>query len=206
MFSDDDGKRAVEIARAVVERHVRRERMPEFDVPAGFREKSGVFVTLTTFPDDDLRGCIGFPEPVEPLIDALVDSAVSAASRDPRFHSVRPEELDGIKIEVSLLTPPEELVPEKTMDLPGMILVGEDGLIVQRNGLRGLLLPQVPIEQGWGPDEFLSHACMKAGLSPDSWLMPGTKVFRFKAEVFSETNPRGEVVRRNLSEHHGCSG
>ena len=203
MFSDDDGRRAVEIARMVVEKHVRRERMPEVDFPEGFRERSGVFVTLTTFPDDDLRGCIGFPEPVAPLIEALMDSAVSAASRDPRFHSVQPDELDSIKVEVSLLTPPQELKPVKASELPGMIQIGQDGLIVERNGRRGLLLPQVPVELGWATDEFLGQTCMKAGLSPDSWLMPGTMIMRFTAEVFSETEPRGRVVRRNLSEQHG---
>lgn len=204
MFSDDDGRRAVEIARMVVDNHVRKEQIPKVDFPAVFRERSGVFVTLTTFPDDDLRGCIGFPEPVAPLIEALMDSAVSAASRDPRFHSVQPEELDRIRIEVSLLTPPQELTPGNASELPGMLRVGEDGLIVQRNGRRGLLLPQVPVELGWDADEFLGQTCMKAGLSPDSWLMPGTKILRFTAEVFSETQPRGEVVRRDLSEQHGC--
>lgn len=204
MFSDEDGRRAVEIARMVVDNHVRRERMPQMVFPAVFKERSGVFVTLTTYPDDDLRGCIGFPEPVAPLIEALMDSAVSAASRDPRFHSVQPDELDRIKVEVSLLTPPQELKPEKASELPGMIRVGEDGLIVQRDGRRGLLLPQVPVELGWEADEFLGQTCIKAGLSPDSWLMPGTKILRFTAEVFSETQPRGEVVRRNLSEQHGC--
>lgn len=206
MFSDDDGRRAVEIARTIVEKHVKRERIPELDIPAIFLEKSGVFVTLTTFPDDELRGCIGYPEPVAPLIDALKDSAISAATRDPRFRQVSPEELDGIKVEVSLLTPPEELKPSRPSELPLMISVGDDGLIVQRDMARGLLLPQVPVEQGWDAEEFLSHACMKAGVSPDCWLMPGTKVFRFNAEVFSEKEPRGEVVRRDLSEQHGCRG
>ncbi|UCE90747.1 MAG: TIGR00296 family protein [Methanobacteriota archaeon] len=203
MFSDDDGRRAVEIARTVVEKHVRRERIPEMDFPEGFREKSGVFVTLTTFPDDGLRGCIGYPEPVSPLIEALMDSAVSAASRDPRFDSVRPDELDVIRVEVSLLTPPKEITPGEPSELPGLVRVGEDGLIVQRAGFRGLLLPQVPVELGWDADEFLGQTCMKAGLSPDSWLLPDTKTFSFSAEVFSETSPRGKVVRRNLSERHG---
>ena len=190
----------MQIARTVVDKLVRREPIPEMDFPAIFREKSGVFVTLTTFPDDDLRGCIGYPEPIAPLIDALKDSAVSAASRDPRFPPVSPGELDDIKVEVSLLTLPEELRTEKPSDLPLRIRVGQDGLIVERNMARGLLLPQVPVEQGWDAEEFLSHACMKAGVPPDCWLMPGTKIFKFTAEVFSETEPRGEVVRRDLTE------
>jgi uncharacterized protein (TIGR00296 family) len=204
VFSDEEGRKAVEVARTVVERLVLKERLPEFDTPDIFARESGVFVTLTTYPGDELRGCIGYPEPVAPLIDALKDSAVSAASRDPRFPAVRAAELDRIKIEVSLLTPPEEIVVDKVADLPETIVVGVDGLIVQRNGARGLLLPQVPVEWGWGSEEFLCQTCMKAGVGPDAWLMPGTHVFRFQAEVFSETEPRGKVVRRELDGHHGC--
>lgn len=206
MFSDSEGKRAVEIARAVVERHVRKEKNPQVQVPDSFRRKSGVFVTLTTHPGDDLRGCIGYPEPVAPLIEALTESAISAASRDPRFPPVQPGELGGIKVEVSLLTPPEEMMIETPSDLPGEISIGQDGLIIQKDWARGLLLPQVPVEWGWEAGEFLSQACMKAGLSPDAWLLPGTKVFRFRAEVFSELEPNGPIVRRDLSEQHGCRG
>jgi uncharacterized protein (TIGR00296 family) len=202
MFSDEEGAKAVEVARRVIESLVLGEKLPAFDVPEVFRAKSGVFVTLTTYPEDDLRGCIGYPEPVAPLIDALVDSAASAASRDPRFPRVTAGEMERIRVEVSLLTPPEELKAGKTTDLPRKVVVGEDGLIVQRGPAKGLLLPQVPVEWGWDAEEFLSQTCMKAGLSPDSWHMPGTVVLRFRAEVFSEKTPRGEVVRRDLSEQH----
>ncbi len=204
VFSDEEGVRAVEVARTVVESYVLKQSLPDFDAPERFKQESGVFVTLTTYPEDELRGCIGYPEPVAPLIDALKDSAVSAASRDPRFPAVRAGELGRIKVEVSLLTPPEEVIVDKISDLPEDIVVGVDGLIVHRNGARGLLLPQVPVEWGWGPEEFLCQTCMKAGLSPDAWLMPGTQVFRFQAEIFSETEPRGKVVRRDLDGPHGC--
>ena len=204
LFSDDDGTMAVGVARAVVESHVRNEKPPEFRSSDAFERKSGVFVTLTTYPGDDLRGCIGYPEPIAPLMAALKDSAVNAASRDPRFPPVSADELDTIRVEVSLLTPPEEVTAPKIADLPGQISVGEDGLIVERNGMRGLLLPQVPVEWKWDSEEFLCQTCMKAGLGPDAWLMSGTRVFRFRAEVFSETEPRGRVVRRELREQHGC--
>jgi len=160
-------------------------------------------VTLTRYPSDDLRGCIGYPEPIMPLIDAIKDSAVSASSRDPRFPPVRTEELDHIKVEVSLLTPPTEISVNKPKDYVKAVKVGEDGLIVQRNWARGLLLPQVPVEWSWDAEEFLCQTCMKAGLTPDSWLQQGTKVFKFQAEVFSETKPRGDVKRRRLGEEHG---
>jgi uncharacterized protein (TIGR00296 family) len=204
MFSDEDGRLAVKAARSVVESHVKRESLPKLDLPNGFKNKSGVFVTLTTHPRGDLRGCIGYPEPLLALEDALRDSAVSACSRDPRFPPVKRDELDTISIEVSLLTPPEEIKVKKPAELPMHVVVGSDGLIVQRGLNRGLLLPQVPVEWEWGPEEFLSHTCLKAGLTPDAWLRDGTKVFKFQAEVFSEDTPRGTVERRSLDEEHGA--
>ena len=206
MFSDADGKKAIEIARTVIESHVNGLELPQIDHPGSFRRMTGVFVTLSTHPGDDLRGCIGYPEPIAPLADAIRDSAVSAASRDPRFPPVRPAELESVKVEVSLLTPPEEVQVANRTELPDHVIVGVDGLITQRDWARGLLLPQVPVEWGWDAEQFLSQACMKAGLGPDAWHMDGTRVFKFQAEVFSEVEPRGAVVRRELSENHGCRG
>ncbi|OGS52620.1 MAG: AMMECR1 domain-containing protein [Euryarchaeota archaeon RBG_13_61_15] len=203
MFSEQEGELAVRIARAVVEAHVRRQKQPASEVPQRFEEKSGVFVTLTTYPSDDLRGCIGYPEPLLPLIEALRDSAVSACSRDPRFPPVRADDLGKTRVEVSLLTPPQEIQPKKRTDLPGMVKVGDDGLIVQKGWARGLLLPQVPVEWKWDAEEFLCQTCIKAMLPPDSWLQNETKVFKFQAEVFSEDRPGGKIRRRKLSEDHG---
>jgi len=205
MFSDEDGRLAVRMARSTVEHHVSRTAQEKFDAPPLFRRKAGVFVTLTTHPGDDLRGCIGYPEPTMPLADAIKDSAISACARDPRFPPMTADELDEVKVEVSLLTPPEEIHVKKQTDLPTQVMVGTDGLIVQRGWARGLLLPQVPVEWGWDAEEFISQACCKAGLPPDSWVDKDTKVFKFQAEVFSEDRPRGEVRRRNLSEEHGSS-
>lgn len=202
MFSDEDGRLAVGAARAVVESHVRKEKHPKLDLPSSFKNKSGVFVTLTTHPEGALRGCIGYPEPLLALDEAIRDSAVSACSRDPRFPPVKPAELDAIRIEVSLLTPPTEVKARKPTEFPDHIKVGEDGLIVQRGLARGLLLPQVPVEWEWDSEEFISQTCLKAGLTPDAWLLDGTKIFKFQAEVFSEDRPRGDVKRRSLDEGH----
>jgi len=206
MFSDGDGELAVRVARNVVESHVRKAKPKEFPTPPIFKQKSGVFVTLSTHPAGDLRGCIGYPEPIMPLIEALRDAAISAASKDPRFPPVRDGELDKIKVEVSLLTPPEEMKVKRAVELRDHVRIGEDGLIIQRGFSRGLLLPQVPVEWDWDAEEFLSQCCLKAGLMPDAWLQQGTKVFRFQAEVFSETKPGGDVRRRSLSEEHGSCG
>lgn len=200
MFSDEEGELAVTTARRVIESHVKREKISGLDLPESFKNKFGVFVTLTTHPQDELRGCIGYPEPIISLEDALKDSAISASSRDPRFPPVKSQELGGITVEVSLLTPPEEIKVKRCQDLPNQIHIGEDGLIVQKGWNRGLLLPQVPVEWGWDAEEFLSQTCIKAGLPPDTWLDGDTKVFKFTAEVFSEESPRGKVKRRRLSE------
>ena len=205
MFSDDDGEKAVKIARAVIESYVKKTAPPEFEVPDIFRKKSGVFVTITTNPGDRLRGCIGYPEPIMPLIDAIKDAAVSACSRDPRFSPVKREELKNLKVEVSLLTPPELIKVKKPRDLVAGVDVGRHGLIMERGGRKGLLLPQVPVELGWDVEEFLSQTCMKAGLLPDSWLQEGTNCYKFEAEVFSEEKPGGAVKRRELGEEHGSS-
>jgi len=204
MYTDEDGELAVKIARAIVESHVKKTKAPDFKVPEIFKQKSGVFVTLTTFPDDDLRGCIGYPEPVAPLIEALMDAAVSAASRDPRFPPVREKELNRIRVEVSLLTPPEEIKVKKRKELVTCVEVGKDGLIMQRGWARGLLLPQVPVEWGWDTEEFLCQACVKAGMTPDSWLQEGTRCFKFQAEVFSEEAPGEKAKRRTLEDHGRC--
>jgi hypothetical protein len=206
MYSDEDGKLAVRIARAVVESHVKGTKFKEPEVPEIFRQRSGVFVTLTTYPKDELRGCIGYPEPIMPLIDALKDAAVSACSRDPRFPPVRPEELKNIKVEVSLLTPPAEIRVKRPKECVEHVKIGEDGLIIQRSFAKGLLLPQVPVEWGWDSEEFLCQCCLKAGLMPDAWLQQGTKVFKFQAEVFSEEKPGGEARRRSLGDEHGSCG
>jgi len=206
MFSDEDGELAVRLARDVVESHVRKAKPKEFPTPPVFEQKSGVFVTLSTYPADDLRGCIGFPEPIMPLMEALRDAAVSAASRDPRFPPVREGELDRIKVEVSLLTPPVEVKVKRPIEYREHVKIGEDGLIMQRGFSRGLLLPQVPVEWDWDAEEFLSQCCLKAGLMPDAWLQQGTKVFKFQAEGFSEDKPGGDVRRRSLREEHGSCG
>ncbi len=203
MFSDEDGERAVRIARAVIESHVNRTRLPQLEPPEKFKQNGGVFVTITTHPGDQLRGCIGYPEPVMPLIDAIKDAAVSACSRDPRFPAVKAEELKKLKVEVSLLTPPEEIKVKKQRELIACVKVGKHGLIMERGYRRGLLLPQVPTEWGWDSEEFLCQTCMKAGLLPDSWLQEGTKCYKFEAEVFSEERPGGAVKRRELGEEHG---
>lgn len=191
---------AVKIARQVIEAAVLGTEFTMPKPPKIFMQKSGIFVTINTFPKHNLRGCIGFPEPVYLLIEALEGAAESAALRDPRFPSVRKEELGSLVIEVSLLTPPELITVSKPKQYLKEVKIGRDGLIVERGVSKGLLLPQVPVEWKWKTDEYLEHTCMKAGLSADSWLKEGTKIYKFSAEIFAEVEPGGKIVQKRLGD------
>ncbi|MDV3277316.1 MAG: TIGR00296 family protein [Nitrososphaerales archaeon] len=200
-MTTEEGKTVVGVARASIEEFVRTGKTKRTAWRTGtLSEKRGVFVTLNLAAQlgETLRGCIGYPLPVKPLGEAVEEVAVLAASQDPRFPPVRKEELDGIIVEVSVLTQPETLKVRKRTDLPSRVRVGTDGLIVSKAYTSGLLLPQVPVEYSWGPEEFLSQTCMKAGLTPDAWLDEDTEVQRFQAEIFAEESPGGRVVRRPL--------
>ncbi|MGQ9582528.1 MAG: TIGR00296 family protein [Thermoplasmatota archaeon] len=208
MYSLEEGRLAVWVARGAIEDLVasRRDRKPPWELPPSFRKKAGVFVTINTYPTRELRGCIGYPEPVLPLMEALVDAARSAASRDPRFEPLEPEELGRVVVEVSLLTPPEPIEVKEPREYLKAIRIGRDGLIVDDGLSRGLLLPQVPVEWGWGVHEFLDHTCMKAGLPASAWMERGVRILRFTAEIFDEKEPRGEVVARPLSPRDELAG
>ena len=182
------------MARRAIDAETRDLNIDRFDVPDSFREKSGAFVTLKTFPKEELRGCIGYPEPVFPLAEAILRAA-QGACHDPRFPPLRPEELDQVVVEVSVLTPPVELKVDGRKDVPRSIVIGRDGLIMERGMFRGLLLPQVPVEWGWDANTFLEQACMKAGLAPDMWLDRQTRIFTFQAEIFHEGSPYGQILR-----------
>lgn len=140
---------------------------------------TGAFVTLKR--DGQLRGCIGTLECRGPLAEEIARVAVSAAREDPRFAALRPEELDGLDVEVSVLGPLEEIDPRD----PAAIELGRHGLVVEHGHRRGLLLPQVATEWGWDREQFLSHTCTKAGLPADCWQR-GAKVYRFAADVFGD--------------------
>ncbi len=203
-LSTEDGKRAVAIAREFLETQIRTSPLPPLTAgdPAFFAERRGVFVTLNRADPvaERLRGCIGFPYPVKPLGEAIRAAALAAATEDPRFPPVAEAELGSLVVEVSVLTPPRDLTAPRRQDLPSMIRIGTDGLIVEDAVHSGLLLPQVATEFGLDQMEFLSQACMKAGLPPDSWLDEGTRVLAFQAEIFAESRPRGEVERVNASD------
>ena len=197
----EEGVYLVGLARKAIEAVLSSEsKVTTADAPEKLRSPYGVFVTLNTIEGSShrLRGCIGFPYPMKPLVEAVADSAVSAALRDPRFSPVSLEEMASIVVEVSVLTPPEKIVVDGPDRYPDEVEVGVDGLIVSRGSSRGLLLPQVPVEWGWDAEEFLTQCCLKAWLQPDAWLLSGTEISKFRAIIFSEDVPRGAVKRVEL--------
>jgi len=201
-ITEAEGRRAVELARETLEIFVIGNQSTQMTEDAGIlAETRGVFVTLKVVGggSEKLRGCIGFPYPIKRVSDAIRDATVMAASEDPRFPPVTREELGSILVEVSILSLPKVIAAKHPIERSAAVIVGEDGLIVSRPPLSGLLLPQVATEQGLDSTSFLEEACMKAGLSPDAWLDESTEVQSFKADVFTETHPRGDAVRVELS-------
>jgi uncharacterized protein (TIGR00296 family) len=202
-LSLEEGKFLIQLARSAVKEHLEKGKaiQPPKETPKKLFEQCGVFVTINSVRncEKELRGCIGYPYPTSPLVEAVIDSAINAATQDPRFYPLSLDELSKVVFEVSVLTPPEPVEVKNPKEYLSKIKVGEDGLIVEKGYYRGLLLPQVPVEWGWCEEEFLCQCCIKAGVPPDSWLTKGTKIYKFKAIIFEEETPMGEVKRLHLS-------
>ncbi len=191
------GQELVKLARKAISDSLENNKteIPNLDF---FKDKRGVFVTLEFAKSKDLRGCDGFSEPIFKLGEAVVKSAVSASKDDVRFLPLTKEELDRIVIEVTVLTEPKLIKVEDPKDYFNKIDLGVDGLIVEKEGMSGLLLPQVPIDWEWDAEEFLDQTCIKAGLTQECWANPDAKVSKFQAEIFVEEVPNGKIVERKL--------
>ncbi len=190
VLSDKEQKILLKIARDSLEGHARsgaRVNAETYELTPSLRRKCGAFVTL--HKGAQLRGCIGYTRSVESIAQAVADNAVNAGFRDPRFNPVAVEELADIDIEISALLPGEEEgSPFIRVQDVNEILIGRDGLYLEHAGARGagLLLPQVPVEQGWDLDAYLRGICMKAGAAENAWRAPDSRLYRFRAQVFGE--------------------
>jgi len=169
----------LEIAKTSIEHAVKSEKLPEhtFSEPV-LNEKRGAFVTIKK--NGQLRGCIGYVIPLFPLHETVQRAAYSAALDDPRFPSLTVNELNDIKVEISVLTPMREIKDVKEIE------VGVHGIMIKRGSYQGLLLPQVATEYNWDRKTFLEHTCIKAGLSTDAWKKSDTQISVFSAEIFEE--------------------
>jgi len=190
VLSEEEQQLLLRIARDSLEAYAQEERrldIEDYPLTSLLRRKCGAFVTL--HKKGHLRGCIGYTKSLMPIAQTVAENAVNAGFRDPRFSPVQQAELADIDIEISALLPGEEEGSPfiKVKDV-AEINIGQDGLYLEHSGARGagLLLPQVPVEQGWDLDAYLRGICMKAGASDGAWRNASSKLYRFRAQVFGE--------------------
>jgi AmmeMemoRadiSam system protein A len=185
-LSEDEGNYLLKVARSTIKKRLNNEEQPQIDwkdLPEKFQEQLGTFVTITI--DGNLRGCIGHIIPRETAIEGIRENAINAAFRDPRFPPLTREEFDHIEIEISILTAPEELRYTDADDLLNKLRPGVDGVIIKKGYHEATFLPQV-WDQLPDKEEFLSHLCMKAGLSHDSWRKEKLQVSTYQVQAFEE--------------------
>lgn len=193
VLSQDEGAKLVSFARQALELYLRSGRTIGPLVGGAFGERRGVFCTLHTYPEGSLRGCVGFPYPDKPVGEAVVSAALGAAT-DPRFPPLQYKELSTVVVEVSVLTPPQEVQVASHDDYPSAVRPKVDGLILRYGHRTGLLLPQV-WESLPDPKEFLATLCYKAGIArADAWRDADARLYRFHAQVFAEQSPKGPVT------------
>jgi AmmeMemoRadiSam system protein A len=183
-LSADDKKELLRIARDAIAAGLKNKAMPPPRTSSGaMNELCGAFVTLHLL--GGLRGCIGYIEPRFPLRETIEEVAQKAALEDPRFPPLTIKELERVEIEISVLSP-----LKKVTDV-NEIIVGTHGLVIDAGYTRGLLLPQVATEWGWGRGQFLSQTCRKAGLQADAWKQDKVTIYSFTSAVFSEAEMFG---------------
>ena len=176
-LTEEEKEKLLEIARRTISGYVKNKKIPDFKIEdETLKTNCGAFVTLKK--EETLRGCIGHIIGDKPLFLIVRDMAIAAATQDYRFPPVTPSEIDDLEIEISVLTPMQKVGNVNE------IKVGRDGLMIKRGYMSGLLLPQVPVEQGWDKATFLEHLCYKAGLPADAWK--SSELWKFQAIVFSE--------------------
>ena len=180
-LSDEQQTALLTAARAAIAEHLKTGQIPEAPVSDHLVNRpAGAFVTLTE--KGELRGCIGQMTADAPLVRTIQEMAVAAAESDPRFPSLTHDELDKVKLEISVLSP-----LHRVTDL-NAIRVGTDGLMIVKYGARGVFLPQVPLQEGWDRDAYLANVCLKAGLEQGCWK-ENASVYTFTALVFGEHEP-----------------
>jgi uncharacterized protein len=177
----DEQRLILELARRAITARLGDRNLPSpRNPPLRLLVQQGAFVTLHL--GATLRGCVGMVPPLRPLVTTVMECAAAAATADPRFSPLEASELERVTIEISALNPPFRIAE------PSQVALGTHGLMITAGRRRGLLLPQVAVEQGWNATIFLEETCVKAGLPPDAWAR-GAIVEAFSAQVFSEPVP-----------------
>ncbi|TYB31067.1 MAG: AmmeMemoRadiSam system protein A [Candidatus Mcinerneyibacterium aminivorans] len=176
---DKEKKELLTLARNVLENELLAKNHKLENKNKIFNKKRGVFVTLNN--ENKLRGCIGYIKPIDTIWNSIIKMAKSAAFKDPRFSPVTKNELEDLNIEISILS--------KLIKIDGVedIKAGRDGLLIQKGFSSGVLLPQVATDNNWDSTTFLQNTCWKAGLNKNCYEDENVEIFRFEADVFSES-------------------
>lgn len=180
-LTDKEKKVLLDIAKSTIEAKINRKDMPEVKIDSEtLKQKRGAFVTLKK--RGQLRGCIGYIKAYKPLWETIQEMAVAAAFHDPRFPSLKADEVNQLTFEISVLSPLKRI---KKID---EIEVGKHGLYLISGYNSGLLLPQVATEYGWDRETFLNETCYKAGLPPQAWRDAETEIYIFSADYFGDVD------------------
>ena len=178
-LSEQEKVTLLSVARQSIKTYLEKNKPDDFEINLPYLlEKRGAFVTLKR--DHELRGCIGTFTTEKSLYETVVDIAIGAATKDPRFQPLDLDELDNVSIDISVLS---EL---NLIDDVSEIEIGKHGIFIMKGPYKGVLLPQVATENMWDRNTFLEHTCVKAGLQPDAWK-EGCEIYIFSAEIFGES-------------------
>ena len=159
-YSDQERRALLQVAHEAIVARLEHRETPLSAPSTHLAEPRGAFTTLHRC--GELRGCVGYVLPVAPLYRTVAETARSAAFEDTRFRPVSLDETAELEININVLSPLTAVAPEQ-------VEVGRHGLLIGRDGRRGLLLPEVAVEHGWDRVTFLEHTCRKAGLPVDAW-------------------------------------
>ena len=190
LLNKSEQQTLLRVARDTIETYLSSEKVVDpsegdYELTPVLRRKLGAFVTLRKH--GALRGCIGIIQERTPLYRAVVEYAIHASTQDPRFPPMTAEEVKEVEIEISVMNPTADpMSPFQEVKDVSEIVIGRDGLFLKQGVAQGILLPQVPEEQGWDRDAFLEGICRKAGLPDGAWKNPKAKLYRFSAQVFGE--------------------
>ncbi len=179
-----DKQDLIRIARSTINSYVKTRTLPPINTvnfSENLKVKAGAFVTLKI--DDKLRGCIGSFEPSIPLYKVIQEMAIASSTQDSRFQPVKEQELESIRIEISVLTPMRKIKNISEIQL------GKHGIYIKKGFSGGTFLPQVATETGWTLDEFLGHCARdKAGIGWTGWK--DSDIYVYEALILEEDIPK----------------
>ena len=195
MLSEKQASLLIKFGRQAIEHYLKSGEKISVDLEEKWLDKKrGVFVTLETYPEKELRGCIGYIEAIFPLREAIVEASVSAAFKDSRFPPLREDELHKVILEISVLSKPELIKGDPLKEIEPQ----RHGVILKQGIYSGVFLPQV-WEQIPDVEAFLENLCFKAGVfDPQAWKDKRCRLYKFTVEAFVEEKPYGRVVRKAL--------